>query len=369
MYGDTERDADMLYAVGMFVPDPFVYLKKGRTNYIVMSDLELDRARSKARHCRVLSLSRIQSQLVAQGIRRPTTTDVIEHLLRRLRIRTVYVPFGFPAGLAFELTKRGFGIRPVNGVAFPERTVKTAAEVKKIVAALTMAEVGLGEAVRILKAARIGRGNRLFYGGMVLTAERLRAAIETAVVRASGLASHTIVACGDQACDPHELGHGPLFAHKPIIIDVFPRSQKTGYFGDITRTVVRGRAPDAVRRLYEAVLDAQRVAMEAIRPGVRAASVHKRVVRHMESLGYRTGMRGGRMEGFFHGTGHGLGLEVHEPPRLSQTSRDTIVAGNVVTVEPGLYYPGIGGVRLEDVVLVTGNGVRVLTKFEKTLEL
>jgi Xaa-Pro aminopeptidase len=193
--------------------------------------------------------------------------------------------------------------------------------------------------------------------------------IDCAILQACGLAANTIVAGGKQACDPHERGHGRLLANEPIIIDIFPRSQKTGYFGDITRTVVRGRANEAVKKLYDTVWRGQKIGFEKIRANVPTAEVHKAVQKFFVQQGYKTGRRDGRMEGFFHGTGHGLGLEIHEAPRLGATSPGKLRPGHVVTVEPGLYYPEIGGVRLEDVALVTGNGAKNLTRFEKVLEI
>jgi Xaa-Pro aminopeptidase len=151
-------------------------------------------------------------------------------------------------------------------------------------------------------------------------------------------------------------------------MDVFPRSQKTGYFGDITRTVVRGRASEAIRRLYDTVERAQEIAFGKIHCQVRGADIHRAVQSFFESEGYKTGKKNGRMQGFFHGTGHGVGMEIHEAPRLSLTSNDVLQTGQVVTVEPGLYYPALGGVRLEDVVVITPQGARNLTKFEKVLE-
>ena len=201
-----------------------------------------------------------------------------------------------------------------------------------------------------------------------MTSEKLRAVIDTAIMQASGLASHTIVAGGKQACDPHEVGSGPLYANEPIILDIFPRSQKTGYFGDITRTVVRGRASEAVRKLYDTVLKGQQLAFKKMRAGVPTVEVHEAVQEFFKREGYKTAKHNGRMQGFFHGTGHGLGLEIHEPPRTGPHSPGKLKAGQVVTVEPGLYYPEIGGVRLEDVALVTQGSPRNLTRFEKVLE-
>ena len=366
---DSERDADMLHAVGLFVPDPFIYLRLRGRPCIVMSDLEIDRARAQARHCRVLSLSRYQKKLRKQGIKRPGFAHVIARILRERSLRTATVPASFPLGLAHELGRHKIRVKPRRGAFFPEREQKCPEEVKKITAALTMAEVGLSEAIQVLKRSRIARDGWLLHSGSPLTSERLRAVIETAIVQACGLATHTIVAGGRQACDPHEPGFGPLRAHQPIIIDVFPRSQKTGYFGDITRTVVKGRASEAIRKLYDAVLHGQQIAFGNLKAGRRTAEVHRAVVEYFSQQGYTTSRKKGRMQGFFHGTGHGLGLEIHEAPRLSATSNERLKPGQVVTVEPGLYYPELGGVRLEDVAVITRNGARNLTRFEKQLEI
>ena len=232
-----------------------------------------------------------------------------------------------------------------------------------------MAEVGMAEGMQALRAAKIGRDRKLLYHNVPLTSEKLRAVIDCAILQACGLAANTIVAGGRQACDPHERGFGPLRAHEPIIIDIFPRSQKTGYFGDITRTVVRGRASEAASKLYDTVYQGQKIAFRKIRANAPTGDAHRAVQDFFEQQGYQTRRRHGRMEGFFHGTGHGLGLEIHESPRVGATSTGILKPGHVVTVEPGLYYPEIGGVRLEDVSLVTNNGARNLTRFEKVLEI
>ena len=366
---DSERDANMLYGVGLFVPDPFIYLKTRGRLLIVMSDLEIDRARTQAPHCRVLSLSQYRQKLRRNGVKSPRFVHVIQQILHERKIRGAIVPENFPLGLATDLKKLGIRVKARAGTFFPEREIKSAAEVKKISAALIMAEVGMAEAMQVLRASKIGRDRKLIYHNIPLTSEKLRAVIDCAILQASGLAANTIVAGGRQACNPHERGFGPLRAHEPIIIDIFPRSHATGYFGDITRTVVRGRASEAAQKLYDTVLRGQKIAFKKIRANVPTADVHKAVQEFFEQQGYKTGRRHGRMEGFFHGTGHGLGLEIHEPPRMSANSVGTLKPGHVVTVEPGLYYPEIGGVRLEDVALVTNNGARNLTRFEKVLEI
>lgn len=366
---DSERDANMLYAVGLFVPDPFIYLNFGGRPVIVMSDLEIDRARKQAPQCRVLSLSAYQRKLRAAGTNKASLPHVVRLLLHEKRIRRVLVPDNFPLGLARDLKKLGIKLKPQAGF-FPGREIKSADEVKKISAALAMAEVGMAEGMEVLRRAKIARDRKLIHHGVPLTSERLRAVIDCAILQANGLAANTIVAGGRQGCDPHERGQGPLRAHEPIIIDIFPRSQKTGYFGDITRTVVRGHASEGVRKLYATVLQGQKIAFEKVRARVKTAEVHKAVQQFFIQQGYKTGRRDGRMEGFFHGTGHGLGLEIHEAPRVGATSTEKLRPGHVITVEPGLYYPELGGgVRLEDVALVTLNGAKNLTRFEKVLEI
>lgn len=366
---DSERCADMLYAVGMFVPDPFIYLRINGKCHVVMSDLEIDRARQQAPHCRVLSLTAIQKKLREDGAKKTGLPQVVRHLLRSRGISKAVVPHGFPLGLARDLRRLKIKVKPKAGPFFPERHVKCAAEIKKVSAALMMAEVGLAEGIQALKSSRIDRKRRLIYHSNPLTSEKLRAIIDTAVVQAGGLPANTIVAGGRQGCDPHERGHGLLRANEPIILDVFPRSQKTGYFGDITRTVVRGKATEAIRKLYHTVERAQEIGFENMKHNASAKEVHVRIREFFEKEGCKTGKINGRMQGFFHGTGHGVGLEIHEKPGMGPNTTDMLKTGQVVTVEPGLYYWELGGgVRLEDMALVTGNGTRNLTKFEKVLE-
>lgn len=369
MVADSEHDANMLYAVGMFVPDPFIYLRVHGRESIVLNDLEIDRARRSVPHCRVMSLKRYQDRLRRTGIKSPGLAQVIREILREKRVRGVTVPSNFPLGLATELQGLRVSVKARPGSFFPERERKSAAEVKKISAALVIAEVGMAEGMQVLRATKIGRDRRLLYNNLPLTSEKLRSVIDTAVLQASGLPANTIVAGGRQGCDPHERGSGPLHANEPIILDIFPRSQQTGYFGDISRTVVRGRASEGVRRLYDTVLRGQQLAFRKVKADLPTREVHCAVQEFFTRQGYKTGRHAGRLEGFFHGTGHGLGLEIHEAPRMGEASPGKLRAGHVVTVEPGLYYSELGGVRLEDVVLVTNNGARNLTRFEKVLEI
>src|SRR5204863_5557776 len=175
-------------------------------------------------------------------------------------------------------------------------------------------------AIEILKASKPGAGKRLRWNGKALTSEVLRAEIDSTILRAGGIPTGTIVAGGDQACDPHERGYGPLFADSLIIFDIFPRDAKSGYWGDMTRTVVRGRASEEQRNLWQTVKDGQALALRRIKAGVDGRSIHDAITQFFNEHGFPTEERNGRRVGFFHGTGHGLGLEIHEYPRLQKVT-------------------------------------------------
>src|SRR5262249_32702701 len=160
---------------------------------------------------------------------------------------------------------------------------------------------------------------------------------------------------------------GPIRANTSIIMDIFPRSQTTGYFGDITRTIVRGRASDRLKHAYHSVLHGQEIGFRRISDGDNAYDIHYESIDCVATEGLTTRLMNGRMQGFFHGTGHGLGLDIHEAPSFGHRSKNVLRAGNVVTVEPGLYYQGMGGVRLEDVVIVTKTGCKNLVQIPKFL--
>jgi Xaa-Pro aminopeptidase len=367
MVADSDRDANMLYAVGLFVPDPFIYLQVDGRPHIVLNDDGIDRARAKARHCRVHSLNAFLQRLRREGRKNPRLPDVIALILKENKIRKVEVPPSFPLGIARDLKKHGFKIRPRKGALFPGRELKSNDEVKKISAALTMAEVGLSEGIHALRNSKVIKG-QIIYRGSPLTSERLRGIIDSAVVHAGGAPLHTIVAGGRQSCDPHEAGFGPLTANQPIILEVAPRSLKTGYFGKITRTVVKGKPSEAARALYHYVASGQEIAFSQLTDRAAASNAHQATVEFFARQNLRTRRQNGRLQGCLHHTGHGLGLDAQETPCLSSTSSDRITAGHVLSVAPGLYYSEPGGVRMGDVAYVTKAGARNLTKFEKSLE-
>jgi Xaa-Pro aminopeptidase len=225
----------------------------------------------------------------------------------------------------------------------------------------------MAKAVEVLRKSKI-KGRYIYYQGKKLTSEMMKQTLNVSLMESNCIAAHTIVSCGKQCVDPHDQGSGPLLAHQSIIMDVFPRSSRSRYFADMTRTFVKGKASEKLKKMYRAVRATQEIAFKRIRHGVDGSKIHDAIRRYFESLGFKTGEMGGRMQGFFHGTGHGLGLEIHEPPRIS-LGRDILKTGEVVTVEPGLYYLDAGGVRIEDDVVVTKTGCKNLTKFPKFLEI
>ena len=364
----SEGDSNMLYATGFFVPDPFIFFEHKQTKYVVMSDLEIDRAKKQAHVDRILSLSVYQRKLHRNGKTKPALIDLLDLLFRERGIRVLIVPANFSALLADQLRVKGYSVQVKRDPFFPARETKTDQEVKHVTESLRVARLGLEAGIRALKRTKIKRDGYLYLNGRRLTSEILKTFVNTTIMAQGWLPSHTIVSSGNQCVDPHHEGSGPIRAHSSIIFDIFPRSQKTGYFGDLSRTVVRGRASEKLKSMYAAVQSGQQIAYDQIRDGANGKQIHQEILALFETRGFKTGRRNGRMQGFFHGTGHGLGLDIHEPPRIGSVD-STLQTGHVVTVEPGLYYLGVGGVRLEDVVVVTARGNRNLTDCPQFLEI
>lgn len=362
----SERDADLYYATHFLAPDPFPFVQIGGERIILVSDLELGRARREAAVETILPLRKYEELAKGRG-GQPSLLDAVDEALRERGVRLLVVPGSFPVEYADTLRARGYTVQAKEGIFFEERLVKSETELRWIAEALSLTEEVLEMAIQVIREAEV-RDGVLCRGGERLTSEGLKRLLHHALLDRDCFAERTIVACGEDGSDPHHEGTGPLMAHRPIVIDLFPRSHRTRYFADITRTVVRGRASRRVGQMYEAVLQAQERAFALIRDGADGAAVHQEVTAVFDRLGFPTGEVNGKMQGFFHGTGHGLGLEIHEPPRIGKRGA-VLRAGNVVTVEPGLYYPGEGGVRIEDVVVVTETGCRNLTRFPKVLEI
>lgn len=360
LYADTAHNADQLYFGRVNVPDPFISFTLGRKKYAVVSALEFGRVRRESAFDIVLPLEAYATEAKKRfPSGRMTAAEVIAVIAKQFRIKAFVIPEDFPAGIATRLTRIGLKLEIADGPIFPQREIKTDAEAAAIREGNRCSTIGILAAEAMLRTSKIKNG-QLFHRGTSLTSERLKIAIEIACLEAGAISLDTIAAGGDQACDPHERGHGPLRANELIIVDVFPRVNSNGYHGDMTRTFLKGRASEAQRALVAAVRDAQLAALKKIRAGANGHDAHDAVVRLFASRGYETKHTDKGSVGFFHGTGHGLGLAVHEAPRVS-TVDYRLKKGSVVTVEPGLYYPGLGACRIEDVVQVTSKRPKTLS--------
>lgn len=363
----SEQDSNLYYATRFIAPDSFIYMEIKGERLLVMSDLEMDRARAQASVDRVLSYSELEQKAKAQGIKDPTTVDIVHVVLKEFKIRRLLVPANFPFIHATRLQELGYSLKPKRDPFYEQRVVKTADEIRHIETAQRATEDAVAAAFETVRRATIERG-WLHLDGEVLTSERIKKLINVKLMERDCVAQHTIVAGGEQACDPHNEGSGPLPAGRSIIFDVFPRSATSRYFADMSRTIVRGAPTPDLKRLYQTVKDAQEEAIEKVKDGADGMKIHQGICARFDKAGYKTGLVNGRMQGYFHGTGHGVGLDIHEAPRISRTG-SLLQEGHVVTVEPGLYYPGLGAVRIEDMVLVTKDGCRNLTDFPKSFEL
>ena len=364
--GDSERSADLYYATRFMAPDPFVFLWTANAKIMMVGNLEVDRARSEAQVDEVVASAHIEEQLKARGNARPTPSQILLALLQDRGIEKLKVAADFPLDTADSLRNSKLHLEVVKPPLLPQRQHKSPVEVEAVRRAMAASENAMAAAVEAIAKAQVREGV-LYSGAEVLSSERLQRLIHVTLIESDCIGKHTIAACGRQACDPHQQGRGPLRAGETIIIDIFPRDSASGYYGDITRTVVKGKAPKPVVRMFDLVLQGQELALEAIADGVDGGQIHRSIQSLFVEAGYDTGEKDGHMEGFFHSTGHGLGLEIHEAPRIGPRG-DLLKTGQVVTVEPGLYYPDVGGVRIEDVVLVTDDGCENLTTFAKILE-
>jgi len=366
MIAASEIDSNLYYATGFLAPDPFIFIQCGEEKILVMSDLEVDRARSQGRVDTVLSYSAYEARLRESGTKPPGLLDVLDMVLRERKARRLLVPGNFWIEYADSLRARGYTLTVKREPFFEERVVKSEEEIEHITATQRATEEAVDAAVGAIRSAKVGSDDFLYLDGELLTSEALKKIINVKLMESDCIAQHTIVAAGVHGVDPHHQGAGPIQANESIVMDVFPRSGRTRYFADMTRTVVKGKASPKLKAMYRSVLNAQERGIELIRDGADGKAIHSEVNHVLEKDGFTTGMVGGRMQGFFHGTGHGLGLDIHEPPRISKMGA-VLKSGYVVTVEPGLYYLDAGAVRIEDLVVVTSTGCRNLTKFPKGL--
>ncbi|MBW2690651.1 MAG: aminopeptidase P family protein [Deltaproteobacteria bacterium] len=363
LIGTAETSPDFEYSSGFRAPDPAVFLWTSKMGYLVVSALEFGRASRISKHVKAVT----PEQLGLGKNKRRQLGHWALALLQWQAVKTVTIPPSFPYGAGQLLKKNGIRVIVAKGALFPSRAVKTDAEVRKIRESQQAAVIALRSAVAMIAASSIEENGGLRSKGEILTSEMVQRTIARVLLDHNCFSRETIVACGNQGADPHEKGHGPLAAGEPVVIDIFPQHLDHGYWGDLTRTVVRGIATAQTKKMYRAVRAAQYAALAKIRPGVKCSTVHGCAVTEFERRGFRTETIDSRCMGFIHSTGHGVGLAIHEEPALGQTDK-RLRTGHVVTVEPGLYYPDIGGIRIEDTIVVTKTGWRYLVPCEKKLE-
>lgn len=308
LFADTRTSADQLYVGGFSVPDAFISFKKGRKWYAVLNQLEYARAFKESRFDEILQLE-LWLEVTREKFKRAKVGygELVATLAAEFEIPAFKVPGDFPSSLAFKLVELGVKIDVSEGSLFPSREIKSEAELEMIREGNRCSAVGIRAAERAIRKSVVKSG-KLVLEGKALTSERLRSIIEIACLEAGSVSMDTIAAGGDQACDPHCAGQGPLRANELIIVDVFPRVSKTGYHGDMTRTFLKGKANDAQKGIVDAVFKAQQDAIQKVKSGVNGKAVHGTVLEVFAKLGYETRRGEHGAEGFIHGTGHGLSL-------------------------------------------------------------
>ena len=368
LYGDTERNPSMRHELPVAIGDPFVLAVDGERTWIMCSMLERDRVAACRPDAELLDIGELGFyELLESGISRDELwLELTSRAVARTGIRAAIVEFEFPLGLAERLRADGVSLTVDDPAVKLRRRSKSEAELAGINRAQRAAEAAMFAARELLGAARPA-GDRLELAGEPLTADRVRAEMREVCWRHGALLGPDAIVASVWQGFGHEPGSGPLPAGLPIEIDLWPRDDETGCWADMTRTFIVGPAPaDEVVRQEHLVEEALRAVTDAARPGITGRELHAISCEVFEREGYRTQRTGpgeDENEGFQFSLGHGVGLEVHEDPGLGQTGYEPLIAGDVIAVEPGLWQREVGGVRFEDLLLITEDGARVLTDF------
>ena len=367
IFGDTIRSPEQRHEVPIAVPDPFLYVEHEGTRTAVINSLELARVRELEGIDAIPHEELGERELIEQGVPREEIPNQVSlRWCQRLGVQKAVCPPTFPLELADLLRANGIEVAADRRFFAGRRRVKNAVELEGIRRAQRAAESGM-DAVRELLRAADSSNSVLVLDGEPLTCERLKRAIGDVFTEHEMTADECIVSHGPQSAIGHEMGFGPIAPGEPLVVDLWPRDRKTACYSDMTRTFVVGEPPAELVEYHRLVLEALQQANAALKAGVGGRDLYVQTCEFFDGHGYPTGLTKEPdqvlEEGFFHGLGHGVGLEVHEEPNLGIASKATLVAGDVVTVEPGLYRPGFGGCRLEDLLVVTENGAENLTDY------
>jgi Xaa-Pro aminopeptidase len=368
---DTLRSPELRHEVPVTVPDPFLYVERNGDRHVVISPLEVERVQGHDGLEPHPYEKFGWDELVAQGL--PMEEVELETYVRackELGVQDAVVPPTFPLEVADRLRENGIRVRADREFFGRRRRVKTPAEIDGISRAQRGAEAGMDAARDLFRRADVS-GDAVNVDGEPLTSERVKAAIADAFREHGLLYDEFIVSHGGQTAVGHEMGYGEIRAGEPIVIDLWPRDPESGCYADMTRTYVVGDAPDELVEYHRLVQEALEKTLAACKPGVAGRDVYVVACEIFEAAGYPTGLNKPQgevlQEGFFHGLGHGVGLEVHEQPWLSRYPGE-LVEGDVITLEPGLYRQAFGGCRLEDLAVITADGADLLTDYPYDLK-
>jgi Xaa-Pro aminopeptidase len=372
LYADTERSAAMRHEIPIAIGDPFAYAEVGGRTVILTSSLEQERIAAVRPEAEVIEYADVGfHELLESGMARDQMLlEMISRAVARMGLRSATVDPDFPLAVADRLRADGVILMPDHETFAARRRAKSAAELAGIRRAQKAAEAGMAAAAAVLREA-VPEGEKLVRNGEVVTAEQVRAALREACAAHGAPAPADIIVASVWQGFGHEAGSGPLPANLPIQIDLWPRDEETGCWADMTRTFVVGEVDDATRAQEALVAEAFFAVRDAVRPGITGRELHAMVCDVFEAAGHktqRTGPGDDPNEGFQFSLGHGVGLEVHEDPGLGQSGRSPLVAGDVIAIEPGLWERTIGGVRYEDLLLVTDDGCEVLTQYPYDLK-
>jgi Xaa-Pro aminopeptidase len=376
LHGDTVTSAALRHEIPLEVIDPFTYVEADGRAVVMTNALERERIAGVRPDAELVGIEELGLfELLKGGMPRDDAElEIISRFVARAGLTSTRVPPDFPLAVADRLRADGVELVVDRGEFTGRRRAKTARELEGIRRAQRAAEAGMAAAAELLRAAGTEHG-RLVLDGAELSAERVRTAIRDACAAAGAPAPPDIMVVSALSGGGHDPGSGPLPAALPIVIDLWPRDEQTGCWADMTRTFVVGEPSDDVLALAGVVRTALDAARSAVRPGRTGRELYDIAADVIEAAGHptqRTRREGEVLtHGFYFSLGHGVGLEVHEPPTLGlATAGDApLVPGDVLALEPGIEgLPGIGGVRFEDLVLVTEDGCEVLTDFAYDLK-
>lgn len=361
---DNASNPNQRYISGFEAEDDFIFLRRNDESILVVPPLEMGRAEEESQ----ADIVRSTAEFVTGDVRGDTDAEieVMKQCLSEYGINRAGVPRDFPLYVAEQLNSTEVHVEPVPDTIVEARKPKGSDEIGALETAQSVTERAMAKAEQILRDSEV-KDDVLYYEGEVLTAERLREEAQIFFLQQECQLDEAIVACGPPGADPHYLGTGPLKANQPILLDIYPEHE-SGYWGDMTRTFVKGAPEEQLLEMYDATLEAFNAALDvlSIGSGVSGGDVHNAVCDVFEENGYPTVRDGDVDEGFLHSTGHAIGLDLHEQPRLV-TEAESLDTGYVLTIEPGLYDQDIGGVRIEDMIVVTENGYRNLNDYHTEL--